>query len=309
MSDTAVIFPGQGAQAVGMGRELAAFSHAARSVYRRASDVLGFDVASVCFDGPAERLEQTDIQQPAIFVTSVAFWEAYLEQGGSQEAFARSGGLSLGEYSALYAAGAMSFDVALRLVRRRGELMQEASLASPSGLLTLVGADEAVARAVCDEARGDDVLVPANFNCPGQVVISGSKAAIERAETVADQMGCRGVVLPVAGAFHSPLMASAAEGLAVVLVESAIEQPSIPVLRNVDAEYHADPDSIRDALGRQLTEPVLWQRCVERMVADGVETFVEFGPGRVLTGLLRKINRKLAAKNISKVEDIASIRS
>jgi len=292
-----------------MGRELAAFSHAARSVYRRASDVLGFDVASVCFDGPAERLEQTDIQQPAIFVTSVAFWEAYLEQGGSQEAFARSGGLSLGEYSALYAAGAMSFDVALRLVRRRGELMQEASLASPSGLLTLVGADEAVARAVCDEARGDDVLVPANFNCPGQVVISGSKAAIERAETVADQMGCRGVVLPVAGAFHSPLMASAAEGLAVVLVESAIEQPSIPVLRNVDAEYHADPDSIRDALGRQLTEPVLWQRCVERMVADGVETFVEFGPGRVLTGLLRKINRKLAAKNISKVEDIASIRS
>ncbi len=307
MGDTAAIFPGQGAQAVGMGCQLASSCPAARSVYDRASRILGFDIAAVCFEGPSDRLEQTDIQQPAIFVTSAAFWEAYLDGGGSRQRFARAGGLSLGEYAALYAAGAMPFDVALRLVRRRGELMQQAALAAPSGMMSLIGADEKMALAVCDRARGDGVLVPANFNCPGQVVISGSQEALIRAEAIAGEMGCRAVMLPVAGAFHSPLTASAAEGLAAVLAESPIIEPSIPVIRNVDAAYHGDPASIREALRRQLTEPVLWQRCIERMVADGVDTFVEFGPGRVLTGLLRKINRKLAARNISTFEDLASI--
>ncbi len=299
MSTTAVIFTGQGAQSVGMGREAFDASAAARDVFERATDILGFDISQICFEGPAERLEQTDIQQPAIFVTSAAIWAMFEERGGKATRFARTGGLSLGEYTALYAAGALEFADALRLVRRRGQLMQQAAEAAPSGMISLIGADEASAAAVCDKARGSGVLVAANFNCPGQVVISGSTDALDRVEAAAAEVGVRAVRLGVAGAFHSPLMAPAAEGLRAVLAESAIQPAAIPVVRNVDAQYHGDADGVRIALTRQLTEPVLWQRCVERMVADGARSFVEFGPGRVLTGLLRKIDRRMPAQAVN----------
>lgn len=307
MTQTAAIFPGQGAQSVGMGRSIAEASPAARAIYQRAAEVLGYDAASVCFDGPAERLEQTDVQQPAIFVTSAALWAAYGEAGGRPQAFAAAAGLSLGEYTALYAAGALSFEAGLRLVRRRGELMQQAALAAPGGMVSLIGAGEAEARTVCERARGDDVLVVANLNCPGQVVISGSRAALERAESAAAELGLRTVPLPVAGAFHSPLMASAAAGLTAVLAETDLRDASIPVVRNVDAEHHGSTDSIRKLLGRQMTEPVLWQRCIERMVGDGARRFVEFGPGRVLTGLLRKIDRTLTVVNVNTPADIEQL--
>ena len=289
-----------------MGRDIAAAFPGARTVFQRADEILGFDLSKLCFDGPPEKLEQTDIQQPAIFVTSVAFFEAFKETGGSVGVFQRAGGLSLGEFTALHVAGAVSFDDCLRLVRRRGELMQEAASSQPSGMVSLIGADADKAQAVCDKAKGDDVLTPANFNCPGQIVLAGTKAACARAVKAADEFGCKAIPLAVAGAFHSAIMAPAAKGLREELARTAFKKPGIPVISNVDATYHRDPDSIRTALARQLTEPVRWQQCVEQMAADGADHFVEFGPGRVLTGLMRKINRSLAATNVSTAESVSA---
>lgn len=305
MTQSAVIFPGQGVQVVGMGKDIAEQSARAKDIFQRADDILGFSISTLCFEGPTEKLEQTDIQQPAIFVTGAAIWEAYLEAGGQRESFSRAGGLSLGEYTALYMAGAMDFEKALRLVHRRGELMQQAAVASPSSMVSLIGADESKANEICDRARGDDVLAPANYNCPGQIVIAGSKAACERAVTIAEECSCRAVALAVAGAFHSPFMQPAADGLASILKETPFTAPLIPVIANVNAQYHTQPDQIRDALRQQVTQPVLWQRCIERMIEDGVEQFVEIGPGRVLTGLMRRINRKMPIKNISSFDSIA----
>jgi [acyl-carrier-protein] S-malonyltransferase len=202
-------------------------------------------------------------------------------------------------------AGAVSFEDALRLVQRRGQLMQQAAMAAASGMVSLIGANEEAAVMLCERARNGDVLAPANFNCPGQIVISGSRAACARAVALAGEVGCRAVALPVAGAFHSPLMQSAADGLGDVLERTAFSPPALPVIANVDCEYHRDAAAIRGSLRRQVTEPVLWQRCVERMIADGVERFVEIGPGRVLTGLMRKIDRRKTALNVSTAEAIA----
>ncbi len=307
MGQAAVIFPGQGAQVVGMGRDVAETSDRAREIFSRGNDVVGFDLAKLCFEGPADQLAKTDIQQPAIFLTSVALWAAFVEAGGRRENFTSSGGLSLGEYTALYVAGALTFKDSLRLVQRRGQLMQQASEASPSGMASLIGSDEASARALCDRAREDEVLAPANFNCPGQIVISGSQAACERAVALAGEFGCRAVSLPVAGAFHSPLMESAAVGLWPTLLEANLTAPRVAVIGNVDGEFHEDPADIRESLRRQITQPVLWQRCIERMIESGVDRFVEVGPGRVLTGLLRKINRKMTAVNVSTAEAIPGV--
>jgi [acyl-carrier-protein] S-malonyltransferase len=288
-----------------MGRDVADSSQRARAVFDRASELLGFDLARLCFEGPAEKLEQTDIQQPAIFVTSVAIWEAFLEAGGRREWFSSAAGLSLGEYTALHAAGAVGFDEALRLVRRRGELMQQASVASPSGMVSLVGADEEGARALCEKARGDDVLGPANFNCPGQIVISGGKKACDRALDLAPEFGYRAIALAVAGAFHSPLMEPAAQGLWPVLQETSFATPTLSVFANVDGEKHTGPKETRESLRLQITQPVLWQRCIKRMIEDGADRFCEIGPGRVLTGLMRKIDRKLPIVNVSTADSIA----
>ncbi|MCO6438840.1 MAG: ACP S-malonyltransferase [Phycisphaerae bacterium] len=304
MVHSAVVFPGQGAQQVGMGADIAASSSAGRSVFQRANDVLGFDLATACFEGPASLLEKTDVQQPAIFVTSMAIWEAFLEAGGSLDQFEFAAGLSLGEYSALCAAGAIEFVDAVRLVRRRGELMQEAAEASAGGMVTVVGADIPTAKELCNRAREGEVLVTANFNCPGQIVLSGHASACDRVAKLAEESGLRSVRLPVAGAFHSPLMEPAARGLQEELLRTTIRSPSVRVAANVDANYHGAPESIRQALSRQLVEPVLWQQCVERLQKDGAESFVEMGPGRVLTGLMRKIDRAARCVNVSAVAAI-----
>ena len=306
MGKAAVIFPGQGAQVVGMGRDVAEAGTRARKVFDRANELLSFDLAGLCFEGPAEKLEQTDIQQPAIFVTSVALWEAFLEAGGRTEWFSWAAGLSLGEYTALHVAGAVGFDEALRLVHRRGRLMQEASTASPSGMVSLAGADEASARELCEKAREGEVLAPANFNCPGQIVISGSKGACERALTLAPELGYRAVALTVAGAFHSSLMEPAAKGLWPVLQETAFVAPAMTVVANVDAGIHREAAAIRDSLCRQVTQPVRWQRCVERMIDEGADRFFEVGPNRVLKGLMRKIDRKVPVVSVNSSESIAS---
>ncbi len=299
MGGTAFIFPGQGAQVVGMAADVVDSSARARAVFERADALLGFSLSTLCFEGPADKLEQTDSQQPAIFVASVALWEALCEAGLVLDESSRTGGLSLGEYTALHVAGALSFDDALRLVRKRGELMQQAALDAPGGMISLIGADEDSASALCDQARGDSVLGPANFNCPQQVVIAGSKPACERAMSLLGALGLRGVALAVAGAFHSPLMQPAADGLRGVLRETKFSKPRRPVIANVDAEYHGGPDAIRLSLEKQVTHPVRWQRCIERLIADGVTRFVEVGPGRVLTGLMRKIDRSVTALNVS----------
>jgi len=234
----------------------------------------------------------------------VAIWKALEESGTQRDQFSYFAGLSLGEYTALHVSGAVEFEDALRLVQRRGELMQQAALATPSGMVCLIGSDQESAHALCDRAREGDVLAPANFNCPGQVVISGSKNACDRALALMGEFGCRGMALEVAGAFHSPLMESAAQGLHTVLAQTPFTKPQIAVIANVDAEMHSDGDAIRQSLQRQVTHPVLWQRSIERLIKLGVDRFVEVGPGRVLTGLMRKIDRKVTAMNLSSMDAI-----
>ncbi len=285
-----------------MGKDVAAASSAAASVFRRADDMLGFELSKACFEGPECDLTRTDIQQPAIFVTSVAIWEALLERGVRADALLGScAGLSLGEYTALHVAGSLGFEEALKLVRRRGELMQEAAAAGPGGMVSIIGGDRATVEALCADAAGDDALVAANYNCPGQIVISGAAAACERAVAAAANHGLRAVMLKVAGAFHSPLMAAAADGLRAVLEATPIAPPRCPVIANVDASPHTEANAIRDALRRQVTSAVRWQQSIERLIEQGFDCFVEIGPGRVLTGLMRKINRKVQAVNVSNV--------
>jgi len=302
MGKLAVLFPGQGAQQVGMMADFYESSAAVREIFDRADEVLGFGLKDICFNGPQECLDATDVAQPAIFVASAAVWAAVQEAGLAERLSpAATGGLSLGEYTALYLAGVIGFDDALRLVRARGQFMQEAAEAVPSGMVSVIGLDEQTVRRLCDEARqSGEVLGPANFNCPGQIVVSGSRSACERIVPLVEQAGGRAVPLRVAGAFHSELMKPAAEKLAGLLEEVGFRPPRMPVLSNVTGGYHgSDPQGIKDLLVRQVTSPVMWEANVRRLLADGFDQFVEVRPGRVLTGLLRKIDRKASSLNIS----------
>lgn len=301
---TAVLFTGQGAQSPGMGRDFAASSAAAAEVYEQANAIVGYDLRSICFDGPAEKLEQTDIQQPAIFTTSVAIWRALHDGADVVESPAAMAGLSLGEYTALYAAGAVSFEDALRLVKRRGELMQMAATQQPSGMVSAMGLDSETIDRICREASSAGLIGPANYNCPGQIVVSGSKPACEAAAKLIEAAGGRAIPLKVAGAFHSALMKPAADGLGEMLASTVFHSPRTPVLANVNCEFHADADNIRRWLTDQLTCPVRWQASMERLIAEGVERFIEIGPGRVLTGLMKKISRQTPVVNISTVEGL-----
>lgn len=217
---------------------------------------------------------------------------------------AAAAGLSLGEYTALYAAGAMDFPAALNLVRHRGRLMQEAGEKHAGGMACLMNLELEAVQEICEQAADGGVLTPANLNCPGQIVISGEKKACERALELAAEKGNRGVALKVSGAFHSPLMAEAAEELKGHLEATAFRVPQVPVYSNVSGEPHTGPDQIRQRLYQQMTRPVLWQRCMERMSSDGWGPFVEFGPGKVLTGLMRRIDRAIDCRNVSSVKDV-----
>ncbi len=306
MSKTAIIFPGQGAQVVGMGKDVAEASSAAREIFDRANSVLGFDLSKICFEGPADRLNATDISQPAIFVTSIAMWHALKATGTANELNPKAmAGLSLGEYTALHIAGWIEFDECLKLVAERGRLMQAAAVAQPSSMVSIMGVDEATVDALCKEAAGGEVLAPANFNCPGQIVISGSKTACERAVELAAKYEARAIPLVVAGAFHSPLMEPAAKGLEPALARSKITISQIGVVSNVSADYHADPEKVRALLREQVARPIRWQASIERLIAEGYDRFAEVGPGRVLTGLMKKINRSVKAVNYSTAADLA----
>jgi [acyl-carrier-protein] S-malonyltransferase len=301
MPKIAFLFPGQGAQAVGMGKELYETLPAARTLFDRAGEVLGFDLKAVCFDGPAEALEATDVSQPAIYVASLAALEALkAERPDVVSSCAGAAGLSLGEYTALVLAGALDFETGLKVVRRRGEAMQAASVASPSGMASVLGLDEARIDELCLRVAAHGRLWKANLLGPGNIVVSGEKAAVAAVEPIAAELGAmKSMPLAVAGAFHTPLMQSAADSLASVLAGASLQPPRFPVYSNVDAQPHSDPDDIRRTLVAQVVGGVRWEDSMRRMLADGYDTFYEIGPGRVLAGLLKRIDRKTPVTNIA----------
>jgi [acyl-carrier-protein] S-malonyltransferase len=298
----AFCFPGQGSQAVGMGRAFHDASPAARAVFEEASDTLGFDVAKLCFEGPESELQLTANTQPTVLTVSVAGARLLAERGLAP---AVVGGHSLGEYSALVAAGALAFADAVRVVRLRGEFMQEAVPVGTGAMAAILGAELPVVEAICREAADGEVLDVANINSPGQIVVAGHRSAVERAVAVAPAHGIkRTVVLPVSAPFHCRLMAPAAERLTAVLSEIRAADPRTPVVRNVDAELTTRADDVRPFLVRQVTAPVRWTDCVGRMAREGCHTFLEVGPGKVLTGLLKRIDSALTGVA---VEDVAGI--
>ena len=307
---TAFLFPGQGAQTVGMGADVAHSFHAAALIYQKANDIVGFELSRICFEGPAEKLNTTTISQPAIFVTSVALLEVFRTNPETKKIVPNiTAGLSLGEYTALYAAGDISFEDALVLVQKRGQAMQEAADATEGAMVSIIGLDEEKVRQLCDQASQGELLMPVNFNCPGQIVVSGTKAACQRAAQLAEKYGAiKAVPLEVAGAFHTEMMSSAADTLSQALQNSQISDFSdisyVKTIANIDADYYMNPEKIRQGLTKQLTSPILWQKCMERLLADGVEKFYEIGPGRVLTGLMKRINRKTKVINISGVDTL-----
>jgi [acyl-carrier-protein] S-malonyltransferase len=302
----AFVFPGQGAQKVGMGQSLAARFAVCRDAFAEADEALGEPLSTLCFEGPQERLLLTEHTQPAILAVSVAVCRLIEAEGISP---ALAAGHSLGEYSAHVAAGTLSFADALRTVRRRGRYMQEAVPVGEGAMAAVLGLDAAAIEEACADARAESGLVvtPANLNAPGQVVIAGHAAAVAKAGERAKARGARRVIpLPVSAPFHCPLMKPAEERLARELRALAARDPRVPVVANVDAEPKRTAAAAIDALIRQVSSPVRWEDVVKRLVAEGARTFVELGPGTVLAGLIRKIDRSVAAMS---VEDEASLRS
>jgi len=300
MPQIAFLFPGQGAQSVGMGRQLCEALPAARRLFDEAAEVLGYDLAETCWNGPAERLNSTVISQPAIFVASLAALEALrADDPAALTACSAVAGLSLGEYTALVFAGALSFRDGLRIVQRRGEAMQAAADATPSGMVSVLGLDQAKVEELCAAARGSEILQIANLLCPSNIVVSGTKPACDAVERLAEGMGGRTIRLTVAGAFHTTLMKPADEAVAAVLSQVEIRPPRLPVWSNVDAQPHTDPEEIRRLLVRQVVQPVLWEQTMRNLLAAGFDRFYEIGPGRVLAGLLKRVQRKVECLNIS----------
>jgi [acyl-carrier-protein] S-malonyltransferase len=300
-TSTYILCPGQGAQAVGMGKELVERSDAARGVFGQARKVLGFDLAAVCFGGPDDRLNQTDVSQPALFVTGVASFLAAKEQAKlDAKTVTAWAGLSLGEYTALHLAGVFGFEDGLRLVAARGRYMQEAAVAVPSGMVAIMGADEPAVLALCEGAAKGEVLVPANFNAPGQIVVSGAKRACERVLAAAEEKGFKAVALKVAGAFHSPIMQPAADRMRAELDKLKFQPPRQTVYSNVTGQPHTeDAASIKEKLVQQIVEPVRWEQTMQALVAEApTGRYIELAPGRTLAGLAKRINRRLPVEGV-----------
>ena len=299
----AFLFPGQGSQAVGMGKDLAEHYPVAKRTFEEADEVLGYPLSRLCFEGPEDQLRLTEITQPAILTVSVAAWRV-LKENGIFPAYVA--GHSLGEYSAHVAAGSASFPDAVRTVRNRGKYMQEAVPLGVGAMAAILGMDLHKVNSVCAEAAQGEVCAPANINSPEQIVISGNAAAVERAAKLASERGAkRAVQLPVSAPFHCPLMKPAQDRLAPDLRALAMGNPDIPVVCNVDAAPLHDAEGSRDALLRQVTGSVRWSQSMQLLIADTVTTFVEVGPGKVLCGLMRQIDRCRTCVN---VEDSASLK-
>ena len=283
-----------------MGKALYDSLPEAKALFDRADEILGYSLTDLCFNGPIEQLSTTVISQPALFVTSLAALESLKKTNPEVvEACSCAAGLSLGEYTALACAGALSFEDGLRLVAERGKAMQAAADATPSGMVSLLSAEIPVVEELCEKAREGEILQIANLLCPGNTVVSGTKAACERVVKLAEETGsARPIALAVAGAFHTPIMRPADERLAEVLAGVQITAPKFPVISNVDAEAHNDPDEIRAILVRQILSPVQWETTIRKLIADGYDSFWEIGPGRVLRGLMKRIDRKIPCQGV-----------
>jgi [acyl-carrier-protein] S-malonyltransferase len=283
-----------------MGRELADLLPAARHLFDRAGEILGYNLAQLCFEGPAEKLDSTVYSQPALFVTSLAALEQLRAQSPEVvESCAAAAGLSLGEYTALVFAGVMDFEAGLRVVQQRGEAMQAAADATPSGMVSILGLERDAVESLCEQSRGGEILQIANFLCPGNLAISGHKAACQRAAEMAEGAGAmKAVPLAVAGAFHTSIMQPAVARLEAALAGVPLKQPRIPVISNVDAAAHDDPEEIRRLLAKQVVSPVRWEDSMRALLAQGYDKFYEVGPGRVLRGILKRIDRKAACEGV-----------
>jgi [acyl-carrier-protein] S-malonyltransferase len=290
----AAVFPGQGAQFVGMGKELYQQSTLAKSYFEKANDILGFRITDVMFEGDAEALKRTEVTQPAIYIHSVV--EALLEGDSFNPNMVA--GHSLGEFSALVASGVLTFEDGLKLVAQRAQAMQEACGLQRGTMAAVLGLEDAVVEEVCDSIEG--IVVAANYNCPGQLVISGAYEAVEHAcEKMKEAGAKRALILPVGGAFHSPLMAPAKEALASAIEATTFSSPKCPIYQNVSATAVIDSELLKTQLIAQLTAPVKWTQSVQKMIEDGATSFTEYGPGKVLQGLIKKIDRSAEVASAS----------
>lgn len=305
MGKLAFIFPGQGAQYVGMGKQIAEQYKSAEAIFDQASEALGFDVKKMIFEGDEETLKITENTQPAILTTSVACMQPLLEKGIKTDVVA---GLSLGEYSAHVAAGTMDFKDAVALVRKRGKYMQEEVPVGVGAMAAIVGLDNDSVIECCKEAQSEGVVEPANFNCPGQIVVAGEVKAVEKAAELCKSKGAkRAIMLPVSAPFHCSMLKGAGEKLAMELAKIELNDMAIPVVSNVTAEYVTDKNLVKDLLIKQVSSSVLWENSVRKMIDDGVDTFVEIGPGKTLCGFIKKIDKDAKTLNVEDIETLNKV--
>jgi [acyl-carrier-protein] S-malonyltransferase len=303
MKQAAFIFPGQGSQYVGMGKEFYDNFRVAKEVFEEADDALHFSISSLCFQGPEEALKLTENTQPAVLTASVAALRVLQSEKGIPPHL--TAGHSLGEYSALVASGALTFADAVQIVRLRGRFMQEAVPVGEGAMAAILGMEREQIEKLCEEVSSGEVLTPANFNCPGQIVIAGHSKAVERAIERVKQEGKKAVLLPVSAPFHSPLMKPAGERLEKALDGIAVRDLKVPVVTNVEAVINTSKERVKGLLVSQVSSPVRWEESILRMTEDGIEQVFEIGPGKVLSGLMKRINPKVETKNL---EDISTLK-
>ena len=305
MKRTAFIFPGQGSQYIGMGKEFHENFPVARQVFEEADDALHFPISALCFKGPPDQLKLTENTQPAILATSVAALRVLQTEDGITPQLAA--GHSLGEYSALVASGAFDFSDAIQIVRLRGRFMQEAVPVGEGTMAAVLGMDRDEIEKLCEEVSQGEVISPANFNCPGQIVVAGHTKAVHRAVDKAEEMGKKAVLLPVSAPFHSPLMKPAGSRLEKELENITVGDLNIPVVTNVEAEINVSKARVKGLLVTQVFHPVRWEESMQRMVREGIERVIEIGPGKVLSGLMRRIDSGVETKNLEDIQTLKKL--
>jgi [acyl-carrier-protein] S-malonyltransferase len=305
MKPTAFIFPGQGSQHVGMGKEFYENFSVARQVFEEAEDSLRFSISELCFKGPEESLKLTENTQPAMLTASIAALRVFETEKGMTPQF--TAGHSLGEYTALVASGAFAFSEAVRIVRLRGKFMQEAVPVGEGAMAALLGMEREQVEKLCEDVSFDEVLTPANFNCPGQIVIAGHAKAVERAIEKVKQEGKKAVLLPVSAPFHSPLMKPAGERLEKALEEVSVNDLKVPVVTNVEAEANTSHERVKGLLVAQVSSPVRWEESMRKMIEKGIGQVLEIGPGKVLSGLMKRIDSRIETKNLEDLQTLKKI--